>query len=54
MHKSDIVPLSLGHNHIDRVHKKNPAFYLDCNSRNSAYTVTLCVSLIIYEHFVPW
>src|SRR5215472_19161184 len=52
VYQSDIVPLSLGQNHIDRVHKNNLASCFDCNSRNFAYTVSLCVSLII--HFAPW
>ena len=53
VHKSDIVPLSLGYNYIDRVYKKNPAVGLDRNSRNFVYPVILSVNRI-QDLFAGW
>src|SRR5215831_8066873 len=48
VHESDVDPLSLGHKHIDRVHKKNPSLCLDCKSRTFASTVTLRLRRLLF------
>ena len=46
VHKSDVVSLRLGHDDLDRIHKRNAAFCFDCNKRSFAYMMTLCTILI--------
>jgi len=51
VHKSDIVPLGIGHSHIERIDKENPASCLDCDSCNRTYVVIDGRTVIIHEHF---